>query len=64
MDHKQKRELQKKAERKQDNKGKKKSQKIWQWEQSKGARVIRPAWFAVAGLTLSMAALLFWFILG
>ena len=63
MDHKQKKDMQKKIERKQDNKGKKKSQKIREWEQSKGTRVIRPVWFAVVGLTLSMAALLYWFFL-
>jgi len=63
VDHKQKKDLQKKTERKQDNKDKKKSQKIQEWEQSKGTRVIRPVWFAVVGLTLSMAALLFWFFL-
>lgn len=56
--------MQKKTARKQDNKGKKKSQKIREWEQSKGTRVIRPVWFAVVGLTLSMAALVYWFFLG
>jgi len=63
VDHRQKKDLQKKTERKQDNKDKKKNQKIQEWEQSKGTRVIRPVWFAVAGLTLSMAALLYWFFL-
>jgi len=63
VDHKQKKDLQKKTERKHDNKGKKKSQKIREWEKSKGTRVIRPAWLAAVGLTLSMAALLYWFFL-
>jgi hypothetical protein len=63
MDHKQKKDLQKKIERKQDNKEKKKSRKIREWEQSKGTRVIRPVWFALVGLTLSMPALLYWFFL-
>ena len=63
MDHKQKKDLQKKTERKQNNKDKKKSQKIREWEQSEGTRVIRPVWFAVIGLTLSLVALLYWFFL-
>jgi hypothetical protein len=63
VDHKQKKDMQKKTERKQDNKDKKKSEKTREWEESKGTRVIRPVWFAVVGLILSMAALLYWFFL-
>jgi len=55
--------MQKKTERKQDNKDKKKSEKIREREQAEGTRIIRPVWFAVVGLTLSMAALLYWFFL-
>ena len=61
MDHKQKKDLQKKTERKRDNKDKKKSDKTRELEESKGTRVIHPIWFAVAGFILSMAALLSWF---
>jgi membrane protein insertase Oxa1/YidC/SpoIIIJ len=63
MDHKQEKDLRKKTERKQDNKDKKKNEKTQEREQSEGTRVIRPVWFAVVGLTLSMAALLYWFFL-
>ena len=61
MDHKQKKDLQKKTERKRDNKDKKQSEKIQELEESKGTRVIHPFWFAVVGLILSMVALLSWF---
>ena len=61
MDHKQKKDLQKKTERKLDNKDKKQSEKTQELEESKGTRIIRPVWFAVAGFILSMAALLSWF---
>jgi len=63
VDHKQKKDLQKKTERKRDNKDEKKSEKTREREESKGTRVIRPVWFAVVGLILSMAALLYWFFL-
>ena len=63
MDHKQEKDLQKKTERKRDNKDKKKSEKTREREESKGTRVIHPVWFAVVGLILSMAALLYWFFL-
>jgi hypothetical protein len=61
VDHKQKKDMQKKTERKRDNKDKKKSENIRELEESKGTRVIRPVWFAVVGFILSMAALLYWF---
>ena len=61
MDHKQKKDMQKKTERKRDNKDKKKSEKTLEREESKGTRVVRPVWFAVVGFILSMAALLYWF---
>jgi hypothetical protein len=61
VDPKQKKDLQKKTERKLDNKKEKKSEKIQELEAAKGTRVIRPIWFAVVGFILSMAALLFWF---
>jgi membrane protein insertase Oxa1/YidC/SpoIIIJ len=61
VDHKQKKDMQKKTERKLDNKDKKKSENIREREESKGTRVIRPVWFAVVGFILSMAALLYWF---
>ena len=63
MDHKQKKDLQKKTERKRDNKDKKKSENTREREESKGTRVIHPVWFAVVGFILSMAALLYWFFL-
>jgi hypothetical protein len=63
VDHKQKKDLEKKTERKRDNKDKKKSEKTRELEESKGALVIRPVWFAVVGFILSMAALLYWFFL-
>jgi membrane protein insertase Oxa1/YidC/SpoIIIJ len=53
--------MQKKTERKRDNKDKKKSEKTLEREESKGTRVVRPVWFAVVGFILSMAALLYWF---
>jgi hypothetical protein len=56
-----KKDLQKKTERKRDNKDKKQSEKTREMEESKGARVIRPFWFAVVGFILSMVALLSWF---
>ncbi|MGD0279453.1 MAG: hypothetical protein ABSC11_09120 [Smithella sp.] len=61
MDHKQKKDLQKKTERKLDNKDKKQSEKTQELEESRGTRIIRPVWFAVAGFILSMAALISWF---
>jgi hypothetical protein len=61
VDHKQKKDLQKKTERKRDNKDKKQSEKTRELEESKGTRVIRPFWFAVVGFILSMVALLSWF---
>jgi uncharacterized membrane protein len=61
MDHKQKKDLQKKTERKRDNKDKKQSEKTRELEESKGTRVIHPFWFAVVGFILSMVALLSWF---
>src|SRR5664280_1763683 len=61
VDHKQKKDLQKKTERKRDNKDKKQSEKTQELEESKGTRVIRPLWFAVVGFILSMAALFSWF---
>jgi hypothetical protein len=61
VDHKQKKDLQKKTERKRDNKDEKKSEKTREREESKGTRVIRPVWFAVVGFILSMAALFSWF---
>jgi hypothetical protein len=61
VDHKQKKDLQKKTERKRDNKDKKQSEKIQELEESKGTRVIHPFWFGVVGFILSMAALLSWF---
>jgi len=47
VDHKQKKDLQKKTERKRDTKDKKQSEKTRELEESKGTRVIRPFWFAV-----------------
>jgi hypothetical protein len=61
VDHKQKKDLQKKTERKRDNKDKKQSEKTQELEESKGTRVIHPFWFAVVGFILSMVALLSWF---
>jgi type VI protein secretion system component VasF len=61
VDHKQKKDLQKKAKRKRDNKDKKQSEKSRELEESKGTRVIRPFWFAVVGFILSMVALFSWF---
>ena len=61
MDHKQKKDLQKKTERKLDNKDKKQSEKTQELEESKGTLIIHPVWFAVVGFFLSMAALLSWF---
>ena len=63
MDHKQKKDLQKKTERKRDNKDKKQSEKTQELEELKGTRIIRPVWFAVVGFILSMVALLSWFFL-
>ena len=63
VDHKQKKDLQKKTERKRDNKDKKQSEKTREMEESKGTRAIRPFWFAVVGFILSMVALLSWFFL-
>jgi hypothetical protein len=63
MDHKQKKDMQKKTERKQENKDKKQSEKVQDLAQAKGTRVIHPLWFAVVGFILSMAALLYWFFL-
>ena len=56
-----KNDLQKKTERKRDNKDKKQSEKIQELEESKGTRVIHPLWFAAVGFILSMVALLSWF---
>ncbi len=61
VDHKQKKDLQKKTERKRNNKDKKQSEKTQELEEAKGPLVIRPAWFAVVGFILSMVALLSWF---
>ncbi|PKN37754.1 MAG: hypothetical protein CVU62_08505 [Deltaproteobacteria bacterium HGW-Deltaproteobacteria-2] len=61
VDHKQKKDLQKKTERKLDNKDKKQREKTQELEESKGTLVIRPAWFAVVGFVLSMVAVLSWF---
>jgi len=61
VDHKQQKDLQKKTERKRDNKDKKHSEKTQELEESKGARIIHPAWFAVVGFIFSMVALLSWF---
>jgi membrane protein insertase Oxa1/YidC/SpoIIIJ len=63
VDHKQKKDLQKKTERKRDNKDKKKSDKTRELEESKDTRVISPVWFVVVGFILSMVALLYWFFL-
>ena len=60
-DHKQKKDLKKKTERKRDNKDKKQSEKTQELEEPKGTRIIRPVWFAVVGFILSMVALLSWF---
>ena len=61
VDHKQKKDLQKKTERKRDNKDKKQSEKTRELKESKGTRVIHPFLFAVVGFILSMVALLSWF---
>jgi hypothetical protein len=61
VDHKQKKDLQNKTERKRDNKDKKQSEKTQELEESKGTRIIHPFWFAVVGFILSMVALLSWF---
>jgi hypothetical protein len=61
VDHKQKKDMQKKTERKRDNKDKKQNEKAQELEESTGTRIIRPVWFAVVGFIFSMAALLSWF---
>jgi len=63
MDHKQEKDLQKKTERKRENKDKKQNEKTQELKESKGALIIHPVWFAVAGFILSMSALLSWFFL-
>jgi uncharacterized ion transporter superfamily protein YfcC len=61
VDDKQKKDLQKKTERKRDNRDKKQSEQTRELEESKGTCVILSFGFTVVGFILSMVALLFWF---